>query len=92
VPTTTGAREHEALAQSSPDEHFFPSAHAAQFTPPQSMSASPALSTPSMHVAAWQSEEVQTLARQSVGSEQPFPFSQGRQTVPPQSASVSSPF
>src|SRR5262245_19676788 len=60
--------------------------------PPQSISVSPPLRTPSLQVASAQDPCTQLREAQSVPATQPWPVSQLGQPLPPQSTPVSVPF
>jgi hypothetical protein len=62
-----------------------------QVPPPQSTPVSLPFSTPSLHVAFWQTPPVQTPVVQSPPMRQPSPGPQSGQVPPPQSTSVSAP-
>src|SRR5690606_25776813 len=78
------------LSQSPGTRHSSPGTHGEHVGPPQSMSVSPRLSTPSMQLAPTQAPASQTSLWQSASMMQPPPSGQGLHTAPPQSTSVSS--
>src|SRR5690606_39011129 len=75
------------LSQSRLKRQLLPGLHAWQ-GPPQSLSPSPGLRIPSLHVAATHSSLRQERLSQSSPAEQAFPTAQGAQG-PPQSSSLS---
>ena len=78
-------------AQSLATVHILPSVHDGQVVPPQSMSLSVPLRTPSLHEGAVQVPAVQTPDLQPIALVQASPSPHGPQ-LPPQSTSTSVPF
>jgi hypothetical protein len=83
---------HTPETQSVPALQRCPFWQGAQVVPPQSMSVSLPLKTPSMHAGSWHLSSTQVRCKQSVRSKHFFRSPQGEQACPPQSTSVSVPF
>src|SRR4051812_12857032 len=87
-PLQTPLEQSAATLQKESGSHTAP----AQLGPPQSMSLSPSLRTPSAHVGGWHTLFVQTPLTQSIPPLHASPSAQASQLLPPQSVSVSVPF